>query len=204
METTSVTTGKLVIKEDTAEAPMQRLVFAEVYAPLRPDSDGEFMTAVEIQKMAHKFVTDGRLTQVDQGHNNETTEGVQIVESFIARKDDPDFLEGSWVVGVHINDDATWDKVLKGELNGFSMEALVIREDAEVDLFIPPVVSGLTSKSESHTHQFFVTYKDGKFAGGTTDTVNGHSHLIRGGTVTDVANGHSHLFSSVDDIVVTQ
>jgi hypothetical protein len=203
METT-VTVTNLVIKEETAEAPEQRLVFAEVYAPMRPDSDGEFMTAAEIQKMAHKFAADGRLTQVDQGHDNTTTPGIQIVESFIARKDDPDFLEGSWVVGVHINDDTTWEKVKKGELNGFSMEAEVIRDEKVVELFIPPVVSGRTSKSEKHEHQFFVTYKNGKFAGGITDTIDGHCHLIRGGTVTDNVNGHSHTFSSVDDIVITE
>lgn len=194
----------LIILKADAVVEDQRLVFAEVYAPGVPDSDGEFMTAPEIQKMAHKFVCDGRLTQVDQQHDNTTTEGVQIVESFIARKGDPDFLEGAWVVGVHVNDDDTWAKVKKGELNGFSMEALVLREEREVELNIPPIISGLTSKSEDHEHKFFVTYNDqGKFAGGMTDVVNGHSHAIKAGTITELANAHRHKFSSVDAISIT-
>lgn len=191
-------TTSLIIK---ADQPDERLVYGEVYAPNRPDSDHEFMTAEEIKKMAHAFIAKGIPGSIDTNHNNELVENVTVVESFIARKGDPDFLEGSWVVGVHVNDDATWEAIKKGDINGFSMEAFVEKEAHDVTVEIPPVVSGLTSKSEDHSHQFFVTYSpEGLFQGGTTDIVDGHRHVIKGGTVTDVVNGHSHKFSSVDTI----
>lgn len=193
---------KCVVKKDE-EGQELHLVYGEVYAPNRPDSDGEYMTAEQIMKMAHDFVRKQRVDQVDQQHDNEAIPGVTVVESFIARKDDPDFIEGAWVVGVHIPDDDTWEKVKKGEINGFSMEAMVVREDKEVELEIPPVVSGVTSKSEDHVHKFYVTYNgDGKFLGGTTDEVDGHKHSILAGTITEEVNGHRHSFSAVDNIEI--
>jgi hypothetical protein len=191
-------------KDDVPGEPEQRMVWAEVYAPDRPDSDGEFMTAEEIRKMAYAFSKKMAFDQVDHQHDNEVTAGVCIVESFIARKGDPDFIAGAWVVGVHIPDDGLWDMVKKGEINGFSMEALVCREEVEVDIVIPPVVSGMTSKSEDHTHEFYVNYdNEGHFRGGVTSKVNDHVHQIIAGTVTEKAeDGHSHLFSSVDPIYI--
>lgn len=183
--------------------PEQRLVFAEVYAPNRPDSDGEYMTAAEIQKMAHDFARKCKMGQVDVQHDNQTVPGVSIVESFIARKDDPDFLEGSWVVGVHVDNDEVWQAIKDEKINGFSMEALVYRQPREVEIEIPPVVSGATTKSEGHQHKFYVTYgDDGAFLGGRTDVVDGHFHVIKAGTVTELSRDHRHKFSAVDDLQI--
>lgn len=195
----------LTIKKDTPAEVEQRMVWAEVYAPNRPDSDKEFMSAETIRDMAYNFVRKGLLKNVDVEHDNKTIPQVEIVESFIARKGDPDFLEGAWVVGCHVNDDATWDKVKKGELNGFSLEAYVEKALVDVVVEIPPVVTGITSKSENHTHRYFVSYdEDGNFKGGVTDEVDGHKHEIRAGTVTEKADNHCHLFSSVDNVEITQ
>lgn len=194
--------GELTIKK-TDGSPHKRMVWAEVYAPNRPDVDGEFMTAEEIEKMAHDFVRKGRLDQIDVQHDNTTVKGVQAIESFIARKGDPDFIEGSWVLGVHVDNDAVWQDVLDGKINGFSMEAMVTKEEVEVEIEIPPVVMGRTSVDEDHEHQFFVTYgEDGTFQGGVTDEVNGHKHVIKGGTITEKASGHQHRFSSVDNVQI--
>jgi hypothetical protein len=181
----------------------KRMAYAEVYAPNRPDSDGEFMSEATIEKMAHDFVKKGRLKQVDVQHDNKVIKGVEIVETFIARKGDPDFIPGSWVVGIHIDHAETWEKVKKGELNGLSVEALVGREERDVELHLPPVISGRTTKSEEHDHQFFVNYSpEGDFLGGVTDTVKGHQHAIKGGTVTEECSGHRHRFSSVDSLEI--
>jgi len=56
-----------------------------VYSSLHIDTDGEAMTADEIEKMAYKFISDGNIRKIDVGHNNEES-GSFIVESFIARK----------------------------------------------------------------------------------------------------------------------
>lgn len=187
-----------------AETPAElQIVYGEVYAPNRPDAHQEFMTAESIRKMAHGFMQAGRQGEIDLMHNNRVIKGCCVVESYIAPEDDSMFIPGSWVVGVHVPDKEVWSMIKKGDINGFSMEAFVVKEETEADIEIPPVVSGLTSKSEDHEHRFYVTYDDaGVFKGGTTDVVNGHSHRILAGTHTEVTKGHSHRFSSVDDVRV--
>jgi hypothetical protein len=179
----------------------RHLVYGEVYAPDRPDAQGEFMRASEIEKMAHEFARKNQMGQIDVMHDNEVVNGASVVESFIARKGDPDFIEGAWVVGVHVPDEKLWQRIKKGDINGFSMEALVSRHPQQVEVEMPPVVRGLTSKTEDHTHDFYVSYdREGNFKGGTTSMVEGHKHDIIAGTHTETVRGHSHRFSSVDDL----
>jgi len=186
----------LVIK-----AADQQIVYGEVYAPNRPDAQGEFMTAVHIRKMAHDFLRTGRMAQIDVMHGNKVVKDCCVVESFVADEDDTRYLPGAWVVGVHVADEGLWGSIKKGEINGFSMEALVSRHAQDVNIEIPPVVSGLTSKSDEHQHKFYVTYdQSGLFKGGVTDVVNGHYHKIVAGTHTQEADGHTHRFSSVDNV----
>lgn len=189
-----------VFKEENEE---QRIVYAEVYAPNIPDVDGEFMDEDGIQKMAYKFMTDMNLRKIDVQHQNDLVEGACVVESFIARKGDPVFIEGSWVVGVHVPDDEAWGLIKKGEINGFSMEALVHKEPVVLELDIPPVIRGITSKADDeHSHEFFVTYDvEGNFVGGRTSSADdGHFHVIKRGTVTEQANDHGHRFSFVEGL----
>jgi hypothetical protein len=183
----------------------KRIVWAEVYAPNRPDSDNEFMRAEEIEKMAYDFMRAMKLDKVDTFHDQQDKDGCCVVESFIARKEDPDFIEGAWVVGIHIANDAIWEKVEKGEINGFSMEALVVKAPVEVELD-SPILSGKTMKHEEdgHEHDFLVSYnEDGKFQGGRTSAAaDGHFHIIKRGTLTEETNGHKHAFSHLDQVQV--
>ena len=190
----------LVCKSDE-----QQIVYGEVYAPNRPDAQGEYMTREHIRKMAHEFLRSGKMASIDVMHDNKVVKGCCVVESFVAEDNNTDYIPGSWVVGVHVPDTDLWGRIKKGEINGFSMEAMVTRHDREVDVEIPPVVTGLTSKSEGHEHRFFVTYDDhGQFKGGVTDTVNGHFHQIVAGTHTQKTDGHNHRFSSVDNIRIVE
>lgn len=184
----------------------KQIVWAEVYAPNVPDSDGEFMTADEIEKMAYDFMRRHKQESVDIFHTNEVPDGVCVVESFIARKGDPDFTEGAWVAGIHVPDPETWGKIKKGEINGFSMEAMVHKEVVEVEMELPAVISAKTMKSEGHDHDFYVAYDEsGKFQGGRTSKAeDGHFHLIRRGTVTEEANGHAHRFEHVTALTLAE
>src|SRR5512141_361014 len=179
----------------------QQMVWAEVYAPNFPDADGDVMSASDIQQMAYKFMRERKTDRVDIQHNNKTTDAY-VIESFIARKGDPVFIEGAWVVGVHVPDKVTWQQIKKGEINGFSMEAMVTRQPSMIEIEIPPVISGMVTKAEDgHDHEFFVSYdEEGRFLGGTTSTVNGHFHVIKRGTVTEATNGHNHRFSYVEKL----
>ncbi|WP_321822919.1 XkdF-like putative serine protease domain-containing protein [Pyramidobacter piscolens] len=102
-------------------AKAQQIVYGEVYAPNERDTDGNWMTAETIEKMAHQFMREARVQQIDKNHAGAKDKG-EVVESFIVRKGDPDFTEGAWVVGVHIPDAAIWEQIEKGELTGFSIE----------------------------------------------------------------------------------
>lgn len=177
----------------------KRIVMAEVYVPGVPDTDGEFMSAETIEKMAHDFMRNLRLSQVDTSHDNQVVEGACVVELFIARKGDPDFIEGAWVVAIHVPDDKVWEQIEKQELNGFSLEALVRKRKTTMIIEIPPVLSGKTAEAKEHTHEFFVSYdEDGNFLGGKTSVSMGHSHVIKRGTITEEHDGHAHRFSYVE------
>ena len=104
-------------KSDTKK----QIVFGEVYKPNVKDTDGNFMAAETIEKMAHDFLANKKNSQISKSHDGNNDKGV-VVESFIVRKGDPDFVEGSWVVGVHVPDAKIWEQIEKGELTGFSIE----------------------------------------------------------------------------------
>lgn len=182
----------------------QRIVWGEVYVPNVPDTDGEFMDSDSIREMAYKFMKNLKLKMIDTTHNNQVVDGATVVESFIARKGDPDFIEGAWVVGVHVPNDDVWSGIKSGKYNGFSMEALVSKTPMVIEMEIPPVISGMTQKADGgddHVHEFFVSYdEDGNFLGGKTNLVNNHFHVIKRGTVTEDTDNHRHRFAYMDGV----
>ena len=180
----------------------KQIVFGEVYAPtLIPDSDGDIMSTESIELMAHTFMKSYGQGSIDVNHDNNIVPAT-VVETFIARKDDPVFIEGAWVVGVHIEDSDIWQGVKEGDLNGFSMEGFAKGTEREIEIEIPEYVTGKTVKEEGHAHKFTVKFdEDGGFLGGKTNVVDGHSHDISSGTITGDADGHNHKFSFVEVIV---
>jgi len=174
-------------------------VFGEVYAPDIVDTDGESMSAEDIQKMAHDFIAKGLVNAVDTDHNREPS-GAQVVESFIARKDDPDFREGAWVLGVRMTDGPLWERVQSGDINSFSVDAFVTKIESERELPFPAFFSGNTEgpvqkDAEDHTHAYFLQFgPSGEVVIGRTSEVKGHSHEIRGGVITEEAAGHTHRY----------
>lgn len=181
----------------------KQILWAEVYAPDIVDTHGDFMKAEEIEKMAYDFARKGRLDQIDVQHDNNLY-GCCIVETFIARSDDSIFIPGSWVVAIHVPDESLWSKVKSGEINGLSMEAMCLRKnDVELEFVCPVVFQGICEKAEDgHEHTYTFMIDDaGNFAGGFTDTVNGHSHEIKRSTVTETADDHNHRYSVVEKVI---
>lgn len=178
----------------------RRIAYGEVYIPGVLDSHGDFMTVEDVLQAAHQFARDNLLGEVDVQHDGKTT-SCHIVETFIAREGDPDFLADAWVIGMHVPSDKLWGAIKRGELNGFSMEALARREDAEITLNIPESVTGHTTTEHGHFHVFHARYNpDGSFAGGYTEEAAGHTHDIYSTTVTQPAgdDGHTHRFAAMD------
>ena len=112
------TYGKIV-KTDSEN----HFVTGIVYEPMAVDTQGDYMTAEEIQKAAHWYAKNG--TGVDIQHDEKKLDGAVVVESWIAKADftvdKTDVKKGTWLMTVEISDLDIWDKVEKGELTGFSM-----------------------------------------------------------------------------------
>jgi hypothetical protein len=186
--------SSLVIKSEK-----KKLVYAPVYSPLRVDTDGEAMVPEEVEKMAHEFMLNGRFDCIDVGHDR-VKSGCRVVESFIARQGDPHFAEGEWVLGVRILRDDLWQKVLKGELNGFSFGSnnVPTRTRYVVDLLQPVVGSGSTEKSEGgplppHEHEVIIEFAaDSSVVATHTGEALGHTHRVIRATATEQELDHSH------------
>ncbi len=183
----------------------KQLAYGEVYIPMIPDSQGDFMTEAEIEKMAHKFMKDGLLRGVDTQHDLQDN-GSIVVESFIVRKDDPDFpIPGTWVAAVWVPDEI-WPLVKSGELGGFSMYGTGERIPTMITIEVPDngILKGVTDTADDHTHKYSLRFNDeGAFLGGETDVgPDGFAHNITKGTVTEEAgpedSKHRHRFSFVE------
>jgi hypothetical protein len=176
------------------------VVYVEVFVPLVPDSQNDFMSRDTIRTRAWQFLLDGNTRNVDREHDN-LTFGAGIVESFIARDDDTLFIPGSWVVGIHVPDPMTWQMIKQGYINGVSLDGEGDRVPKDIALLVPDWLTGETTVDAGHSHVFTVRYgSEGEFLGGETDVVDGHKHEIVRGTVTEEADGHTHRFSYVEQI----
>lgn len=176
----------------------QRIVTAEVYAPFVMDTYGEYMRPEDIEEMAHRFMALDLSNVIDVNHDNVFTSCV-VLESYIAKKGDPVFTEGAWVLSIHIPDDELWSRVRSGDLNGFSFEAMVKPETdiVEVSTIRDHVGRTENSKEVDHEHIFFIQVNEsGRIVGGVTAPAeDGHTHKILRGTVTEEVDGHTHRFS---------
>ena len=197
----AMSSKRVVIKSDE-----KRLVFAEVYAPLHVDTDGECMTAEEVEKAAHGFLASGRVNNIDVSHNTEPS-GCLVVESFIARKSDPDgFVEGSWVLGVKVLPDEIWTAIKSGELNGFSFYGSVQKVSARATVVTAKKITGFTEPSTTegmlppHSHALSLELnEDGRVVLGKTVQSLGHTHEVLRFTATERAMEHSHRMILINE-----
>lgn len=174
----------------------QRLVTGQVYAADTLDAHGHFMTKAELQRVAHQFMMDGLASSIDVQHDNKTIKA-SIVESFIARKGDPDYEEGSWVATVKVDDMAIWEQIKAGEINGYSFEILTYREDMIVQVEFNSWYYGFTDPDpyDKHDHPFMVRLDaKGEIVWGQTGpgSDGSPSHTITSSNITQKAAGHSH------------
>lgn len=189
-------------KSDAAK----QIVWGEVYTPNTLDSQGDFMEAAWIEKMAYDFMRKGLTKSIDTEHNLEVN-GSTAVECFIARENDPDFTPGSWVLGVHLSDDL-WKDVEGGRINGFSMYGTGARIEKILEIEVPDdgLLEGVVHKTDGHDHEVVLKIdNNGQLLGGETSEDHGHSHKVTKGTSTEYAgfNEHSHRFSMSDVLGTT-
>lgn len=180
----------------------ERVVLGEVLIPNVLNVYGDFHTRENIREFAYWYMSEIGNWFMDIDHDGDEIDDdhVVIVESFIARDGDPDFIAGSWVLGSWIRNDDIWQKILDGEINGYSWEALVNTFEVEVEVPEQRVAYGWTEPAilDQHRHRYFaILDADGRVVAGGTSHDDGHSHPIRSHTFTEDAAGHSHIFNLV-------
>lgn len=183
----------------------EQIVMCELLIPDTPNTYGDIYTREAIKEFVYKFAMYG--FGLDVNHDEVNVDGIEwvIVESFIARPGDPLFIDGSWVIGAKILDDSLWQRILNGDINGFSFQA---------DCFMTPVVienlsnrqvvgQTMPNLDDGHTHPFVVLLDPlNKPISGGTGIVNGHSHTITSHTTTDYASAeisgnHNHRYQVI-------
>jgi hypothetical protein len=199
------TTRRFVIKSEE-----ERFVLGEVYFPadgaefpIISDTQKDFMLPGVVRKIAHNFLKSGRVNKIDRQHD-EVLSGNLVAESFIVRgPNDPDgFAEGAWVLGAYIQNEADWEKVKKGEFNGWSWAGPAIAVPVLVEAQHPIRMTGDTelyppvSKSENDQH-FHSLQADFTDSGAVIPTItspapDGHTHPVFHTTATEEDSGHSH------------
>lgn len=183
-----------------SEGEWDRMVFAEVLVPGVPNVFNDYWTEEAIKEAAYLFMRQGFGIDVEHDNTDICGGGADVVESFIVRDGDPDFIKGSWVVGMYIADDALWAKVLSGDINGFSYQAVVSFLTGILEVEDDGIRTGTTEPDpiDGHTHYFMVMVgaDNRPKSGGTSDT-DGHSHTITSHTVTDESAGHVHRYNLV-------
>lgn len=121
-----------IVKADTES----HIVTGIVYEPLAEDTQGDFMTADEIQKAAYWYMKNAQGTDVQ--HSFLQQEGVCVVESWIERNDTTIEGEavkaGTWMMTMEITDADIWEAIQKQEITGFSMGGYCAYGEEDVDL----------------------------------------------------------------------
>jgi SAM-dependent methyltransferase len=113
--------------------PMKQVVIGVVLSPDEVDSQGDVISAEDIEKAAHGFMGTSRIIGSEHGAPIEA----HPVESYIAPQDlhfdGPDgkttVTKGSWILGVKVLDPEQWSKVMDEGYTGFSVGGFGLRDD---------------------------------------------------------------------------
>lgn len=181
-----------------------QIVKGIVYAPGQVDTDNETMDTQDVAKAAWDFLANRKEKNIDINHNWQES-GCHVVESYVAEEGDPNFPAGSWVIAVKCTDDV-WEKIEKGELNGFSFGGSVTKYPQRVLLEVSKQIIGETYENmnkdiiPAHSHSFTILYDyNGNIVKGITDYAQEHNHTITYGTATDNSLAHSHMVDLNED-----
>ena len=95
-----------------------------------------YFTEETIKKHQQKFMIEKLLDKTNIEHGRRFLNGVSVVESWIV--DDPqydkqqvfgmNYPKGTWMVSMKIEDDAIWNKIKEGKLNGYSVQGYFLEK----------------------------------------------------------------------------
>lgn len=125
------------------ESEERHMVYGAALIPdkdiYRNNGEQEFyisFTRESIEKMSQDFMKNYRQNEVTLDHN-EMANDITITESWLVEdpyKDKANALginvpQGTWMIGMKVNQIDVWDRVKSGELKGFSVESMISLED---------------------------------------------------------------------------
>ena len=100
----------------------------------RRDGGEEFyiqFSAETIEKLAHSYIANNRIYSFSTDHKD-LTDDVYIIETWLKTSENDkskdyglDVPIGSWLIMAKVENDAIWNRIKEGELQGFSIEAVV-------------------------------------------------------------------------------
>lgn len=184
----------------------ERVVMSELLVPDVPNTYGDIYTREAIKDFAYRYAMSDYVIDIDHDQENVRDKKLSVVEYFIARPGDPDFIEGSLVIGMKVHDDEVWERIVSGELNGYSFEAEAFITEVAIQNLRERQIVGVTEPdlNDGHTHEYLVILNalNHPVSGGTGVT-DGHSHKITRHTVTNKAisvfgaGEHSHRYQVI-------
>ena len=134
--------------EIALESNAKHMVYGAVLVPDRPiyrldDAGEEYyveFTKESIEKMSQDFFKNFRQFNATVQHEEEVPE-VCVVESWlksdmtadksVALGLNPELPEGTWFCGFKVNNIDVWERILSGELRGFSVESMISLEELD-------------------------------------------------------------------------
>jgi len=116
--------GEILYGEILKADRKQQKVWGVVLEPRAVDAQGDWLEAEDIEKACHAFMANYQRIGVD--HVGKARSNIEVIECYIAPHEmklgEQKVVKGSWVMGVHVGDAETWQRVEKGELSGFSVQ----------------------------------------------------------------------------------
>jgi len=129
---------RLVFKEEFNE---RQIAFAPALVPGVIDKQGDIIDPITIEETAWKFLEEFR--EVDTDHNLKLGQGI-VVESWVSKVEEeydrPDgksetYPEGTWMLGIKVPEKELWEKMKRGEYEGFSIfgegDGIELQKDIE-------------------------------------------------------------------------
>ena len=154
---------KKMSKEKFATDEEKRIVVGPAMVPdkkiFRKDAKGNpyyvFFSAETIKMIAEKYMRNKYTDNNDTDHNGKAAKDVYVVESWIKEDENDksnkygyqDLPVGTWFVSMRVKNDEVWNRVKKGELNGFSVSGYFeeIAMFAREEMFLKKVAEILKS-----------------------------------------------------------
>jgi hypothetical protein len=169
------------------------IVTGTVYPSNILDSDKETVDSESLvygEKHFMSLINKGHLG-IDVEHN-EIASSSSVAKSWIKKNDD----NLVWKMTTEITDPDLIQKVLKGELNGYSMAGKARIQSSLEEVEVKKEAAGLAVSSNDHMHVALVGLNSsGRVIKGYTNRAkDGHFHEIKSGTVTEPSgeDGHTH------------